>query len=190
MVEKEVKGNENGNDNTGDNEVRVTPAYLNDDELTAVIYDEIIKSEVAEGWTLLESLMDRAAIDTLVAEDLPNADLEWRSLVNWKFISSPLDPRKPDDTGIRPGLKGSLLVIAFTILFAFPVGVGAALYLEEYATDNRLNRFIQTNINNLASHRSSTGCWVWRSSCEPWRHSRAGRCLASRKPGQPPTAGP
>jgi phosphate transport system permease protein len=37
-----------------------------------------------------------------------------------------------------------------TILFAFPVGVGAAIYLEEYARDNWLNRLIQTNINNLA----------------------------------------
>jgi phosphate transport system permease protein len=37
-----------------------------------------------------------------------------------------------------------------TILFAFPLGVGAAIYLEEYAVDNRINRLIQTNINNLA----------------------------------------
>jgi phosphate transport system permease protein len=36
------------------------------------------------------------------------------------------------------------------LLFSFPVGVGAAVYLEEYAFDNRLNRLIQTNINNLA----------------------------------------
>jgi phosphate transport system permease protein len=41
-------------------------------------------------------------------------------------------------------------VIMITILFAFPVGVGAALYLEEFAPDNRLNRFIQVNIYNLS----------------------------------------
>jgi phosphate transport system permease protein len=43
-----------------------------------------------------------------------------------------------------------LWVIAITIFFSFPVGVGAAIYLEEYAGKNRLNNFIQTNINNLA----------------------------------------
>jgi phosphate transport system permease protein len=46
---------------------------------------------------------------------------------------------------------GSLWTIFITILFAFPIGVMAAIYLEEYATtDNWLNRLIQTNINNLA----------------------------------------
>jgi phosphate transport system permease protein len=43
-----------------------------------------------------------------------------------------------------------LWTIAITIFFAFPLGVGAAIYLEEYATENRVNRLIQTNINNLA----------------------------------------
>jgi phosphate transport system permease protein len=52
--------------------------------------------------------------------------------------------------GIRTAILGSLMVIAITILFSFPVGVGAAIYLEEYATDSALNRLIQTNINNLA----------------------------------------
>jgi phosphate transport system permease protein len=41
-------------------------------------------------------------------------------------------------------------VVAITILFSFPIGVGAAIYLEEYAANNRVNRIIQTNINNLA----------------------------------------
>jgi phosphate transport system permease protein len=45
---------------------------------------------------------------------------------------------------------GSLFIIFLTIVVAFPIGVGAAIYLEEYAADNRLNRIIQTNINNLA----------------------------------------
>ena len=52
--------------------------------------------------------------------------------------------------GIRTAILGSLWTIFITILFAFPVGVGAAIYLEEYSGDNWLNRLIQTNINNLA----------------------------------------
>ncbi len=123
---------------------------LERDEIENVIFEEVIKPEVVESWTLWESLTDRASIQTAAAADYTAADLEWRSWVNWDFLSSPLDPRKADATGIRPGLKGSLLVILFTILVAFPVGVGAAIYLEEYATDNWLNRVIQTNISNLA----------------------------------------
>jgi phosphate transport system permease protein len=45
---------------------------------------------------------------------------------------------------------GSLWTIFITIVFAFPMGVGAAIYLEEYAGKNWFNRVIQTNINNLA----------------------------------------
>ena len=51
---------------------------------------------------------------------------------------------------MRTAILGSLWTIGITMLFAFPIGVGAAIYLEEYAGDTRLNRLIQTNINNLA----------------------------------------
>lgn len=51
---------------------------------------------------------------------------------------------------MRTALFGSLWMIAITILLAFPIGVGAAVYLEEYATDGRVQKIIQTNIDNLA----------------------------------------
>jgi phosphate transport system permease protein len=52
---------------------------------------------------------------------------------------------------VRTALLGSLALIAITIAFAFPIGVGAAIYLEEYADQrNWINRIIQTNIDNLA----------------------------------------
>lgn len=51
---------------------------------------------------------------------------------------------------MRTAILGSLWTIAITILFAFPLGIGAAIYLEEYALDTFINRLIQTNINNLA----------------------------------------
>jgi len=53
-------------------------------------------------------------------------------------------------SGIRAALAGSIWVIAITILVAFPLGVGTALYLEKYAPKNRLASLIQVNINNLA----------------------------------------
>jgi phosphate transport system permease protein len=58
--------------------------------------------------------------------------------------------RKPEEAGLRPALLGTLWVIGLTALFAFPVGVGAAVYLEEYAPNNRWTRLLKTNIANLA----------------------------------------
>jgi len=71
-------------------------------------------------------------------------------VLTWDFISSPLDAPSCDLTGLRPALYGSLLVILVTILFAFPVGVGAAIYLEEYAGKNANQPADPDNINNLA----------------------------------------
>jgi len=123
---------------------------LDRDGLQELVFDEIIQPQVVDSWPLWESLTRRDAITAFVADEYPEAEVRWRSWVSWEFLTSPLDPRKPDDTGLRPALIGSLLVIAITIAVAFPVGVGAAIYLEEYAGDTRLNQVIQTNISNLA----------------------------------------
>jgi phosphate transport system permease protein len=56
----------------------------------------------------------------------------------------------PQDAGIYPALMGSIWLALITILFAVPVGVGAAIYLEEYKANNWLGKVIQLNINNLA----------------------------------------
>jgi phosphate transport system permease protein len=56
----------------------------------------------------------------------------------------------PANAGIRQGLIGSLYLMVFVIVMAFPLGIGAAIYMEEYARDTRLTRFINTNIRNLA----------------------------------------
>lgn len=58
--------------------------------------------------------------------------------------------RFPEKAGLKSAIVGSIIVMGLTALFSFPVGVGAALYLEEYAQKNALTRFINININNLA----------------------------------------
>lgn len=58
--------------------------------------------------------------------------------------------RFPERSGLRSALQGSLWMIGLTALMAFPIGVGAAIYLEEYAGDNWFTRFIEINISNLA----------------------------------------
>jgi phosphate transport system permease protein len=56
----------------------------------------------------------------------------------------------PQNAGIRSGLIGSLYLMGFVVVVAFPLGIGAAIYMEEYARDTKLTRFINTNIRNLA----------------------------------------
>jgi phosphate transport system permease protein len=58
--------------------------------------------------------------------------------------------RKPEQAGMKSAIVGSLINIALTGLFSFPLGVGAAIYLEEYAPKNKLTSLINININNLA----------------------------------------
>jgi len=52
--------------------------------------------------------------------------------------------------GVRQGLIGSLILIGFVAVFAMPLGIAAAIYLQEYARDTRVNRLLITNIRNLA----------------------------------------
>jgi phosphate transport system permease protein len=67
------------------------------------------------------------------------------------FINGPSQIR-PETAGFRPAIIGSLELIAGVILFVVPVGIGAALYLEEYADKTRWwNRLIEVNIQNLAA---------------------------------------
>jgi len=56
----------------------------------------------------------------------------------------------PALAGVGQGIIGSLLIVVFVALFAFPVGIGAAIYLEEYARDTRLTRVLNASIRNLA----------------------------------------
>ena len=73
--------------------------------------------------------------------------------LNWNFMTSAAS-RTPVEAGFYPPLVGSILIIIVVALSAFPVGVGAAIYLEEYAPDSgRLGRFVEfleINIGNLA----------------------------------------
>ena len=56
----------------------------------------------------------------------------------------------PDQAGVWQGLVGSLLLMGFVVVLAFPLGIAAAVYIEEYAKDTWLTRLINTNIRNLA----------------------------------------
>ena len=61
------------------------------------------------------------------------------------------DSREPSNAGILGAIVGSMLTMVVTLVIAFPVGVAAAVYLEEFAPQNKLTDFIEVNINNLAA---------------------------------------
>jgi len=69
--------------------------------------------------------------------------------LSWKFLTSP-PSFNPANAGIFPALIGSLYVIALTAAMAVPLGVSAAIYLEEYGGGGRWSRIIEINIANLA----------------------------------------
>jgi phosphate transport system permease protein len=65
------------------------------------------------------------------------------------FLSSP-NSTFPFMAGVWQGIVGSLELMLFVVAFSFPLGIAAAVYLEEYARNTRFTRFLQTNIRNLA----------------------------------------
>jgi len=73
-----------------------------------------------------------------------------RTGFNWQFLTGS-DSTVPELAGIWGALKGSLLMILVTLGLAFPVGVLAAVYLEEYAPRNRWTDIVEVSINNLAA---------------------------------------
>jgi phosphate transport system permease protein len=69
--------------------------------------------------------------------------------VTGEFLSR-LDSRLPSRAGIKPALIGTVWLMGLVAVISFPVGVGAAVYLEEFAPRNRLTTFIEVNVANLA----------------------------------------
>ena len=69
--------------------------------------------------------------------------------LSWQFLTS-FPSRKPEEAGILSALVGTVCLILLTAVFAFPIGVGAAIYLEEYAGKSWFSRVVEVNISNLA----------------------------------------
>jgi phosphate transport system permease protein len=119
------------------------------EEVYQIVLERIIRPEVVQVWNLWPSLTRADEIRGTLATEHPGAELDFVSWLNTDFVSRP-QTSEAFTAGVRTAILGSLWTILFTILLAFPIGVGAAIYLEEYASDTWLNRLIQTNINNLA----------------------------------------
>jgi phosphate transport system permease protein len=99
--------------------------------------------EIAGLFVLLLALM---ALGALLADVLSDGGAR----LNWQFLTH-TPSRHPEKAGIYHALFGSLGVIALTGALAMPVGVAAAIYLEEYGSRSRIARLIEINIANLAA---------------------------------------
>lgn len=95
---------------------------------------------------LLVLLIALAALGVLVADVLGDG----ASRLDWQFLTS-FPSRRASEAGIFHALVGTVFVIILTAALALPIGVGAAVYLEEYGSRSRMARFIEINISNLAA---------------------------------------
>jgi len=69
--------------------------------------------------------------------------------LDWQFVTS-FPSRKFEKAGILPALQGTILLMMVVASCSFPLGVGAAVYLEEFGTDSWFSRIVEVNIGNLA----------------------------------------
>jgi len=115
-----------------------------------LIIEWVVQPQVAHQWTLAESIFQRSDIQRTAQDEYSGLELRFESWLDAQFITNP-QSGDPVKAGVRTAILGSLWTILIAFLFSFPIGVGAAIYLEEYARQDRsINRVIQTNINNLA----------------------------------------
>lgn len=90
------------------------------------------------------SEFEEAALQTLQKQGKIQSPFAWSLLTNG-------DSRAPEKAGLLGAFMGSLYIILITLVLALPLGVSAALYLEEFARKNRFTDLVEVNINNLAA---------------------------------------
>ncbi len=103
------------------------------------VTDDLAAGARGEGSPALQALAEKL-----------KADGKLVSAIDWGFLSR-ADATGPQAVGIWGALKGSMLTMLVTLALAFPIGVFAAVYLEEYAPRNRWTELIEVSINNLAA---------------------------------------
>jgi phosphate transport system permease protein len=114
---------------------------------TFLVSDDVsvyVKHADDPSYTIQLSEQQQAWVDRLVDADIINNSF------NDVFFTNG-DSREPTNAGALGAIVGSLLTMIVTLLLSFPIGVAAAVYLEEFAPQNKFTDFIEVNINNLAA---------------------------------------
>lgn len=139
----------------GDGVIKVTriSADTTQAEGQIILAPDSLSAQVGD-WALW--VLDTPALGRLITDRqiVWTRALQDRGLVkshfNWPLFSN-ADSREPELAGVAGAMAGSILTMLITMFLAVPIGVGAAIYLEEFAPKNRVTDFIEVNINNLAA---------------------------------------
>lgn len=123
--------------------VEADPKLMNTTQTLWVLADDQVDQYI-KGHHYKLKRKDRALVDELKAD----GRIEQR--FNSIFFTRG-DSKIPEYAGLFSAMVGSVLTLIITMLVAFPLGVMTAIYLEEFAEDNKFTRFIEVNINNLAA---------------------------------------
>ncbi len=136
--------------------------YAEHATLRNLVLQEVVEQKVIASFTLSDAIFNFAAIKEeiegpilnqyLKSERLDDAKvtvIRFHSWLDSAFLTAPMSST-PALAGVRTALIGSIGLMAVVVLVALPIGVGAAIYLEEYAHHGFINRLIETNVRNLA----------------------------------------
>ncbi len=137
-------------------------SYASAAALRRLVRDNVVKPQVIASFTFVEAIFNFEAIQAEIEGRLLEAYkknkrldeakvtvIRFHSWLNSEFITTPMSST-PALAGVRTALIGSAGLMAVVALVALPIGVGAAIYLEEYAAQGFINRLIETNVRNLA----------------------------------------
>ena len=121
---------------------RKTIALIADDDIDMLVKGHVDRHAPPQDRRVSDKVI--GWVDTLEERDLV------RKKFNTRFFTNG-DSREPELAGIGGAVAGSFYTLLVTLLLSFPIGVAAAIYLEEFAPKNRWTDLIEVNINNLAA---------------------------------------
>ena len=137
-------------------------AYADQGTLRSLVLEEVVERQVIASFPLVDSIFNfeaiKAEIEGPILDDFKRRErrddakvevIRYHSWLHGGFLTSPMSST-PALAGVRTALIGSVGLMAVVVLVALPIGVGAAIYLEEYAHHGFINRVIETNVRNLA----------------------------------------
>jgi len=123
--------------------IKQNPYLLNTTVKKWVLADDQVDQYLKGHYSKLKS-KDKIFVDELVKSNLLKLQF------NRTFFTNG-DSKVPEFAGILSSIIGTILTLIITMLFAFPIGVMAAIYLEEFSKDNLLTQIVEININNLVA---------------------------------------
>jgi phosphate transport system permease protein len=108
-----------------------------------------IRGRVVEAVLVLTLAASLAILALLIGDMLQRSWDVWTDR-GADFLSSGLDINNPAAAGVWPGIKGTITLMVMVVIFAFPLGIACAVYLEEYAGKSAFARWTRVNVRNLA----------------------------------------